>query len=106
LHVDDCADALVHLLKVYSDSEQINVGSGEDMTIVELAELVARVVGFEGRIVTDPCKPDGTPRKLMSGVRLASLGWRPTRPLEQGIRETYEWYMSRQSHTSRPLDGK
>jgi GDP-L-fucose synthase len=96
LHVDDCADAIVHLLKVYSEVEHVNVGSGEDVTIFELAELVARVVGFEGRIVTDPSKPDGTPRKLMSGARLAALGWRPTKGLEAGIREAYEWYLGQQ----------
>src|ERR1700722_17158573 len=74
LHVDDCADALVHLLKVYSGYEHVNVGSGEDLTIRELSELVARVVGYSGRIVTDLSKPDGTPRKLMSGARLAGFG--------------------------------
>jgi GDP-L-fucose synthase len=93
LHVDDCGDALVHILKVYSDMEHINVGSGEDLTILELAELTANVVGFKGRLVTDPSKPDGTPRKLMSGDKLAALGWKPKKRLEAGIRETYEWYL-------------
>ena len=74
LHVGDCADALALLLQVYSAPEHINVGSGEDLTIRELTELVARVVGFSGRIVTDPSKPDGMPRKLMSGERLATAG--------------------------------
>jgi GDP-L-fucose synthase len=94
LHVDDCADALVHLLKVYSEMDPVNVGSGEDLTIRELAEVVARVVGFVGRVATDPTKPDGTPRKLMSGARLALLGWRPSIGLEAGIRQTYQWYLS------------
>ncbi|MGD0187774.1 MAG: GDP-L-fucose synthase [Roseiarcus sp.] len=94
LHVDDCADALVHLLKVYSAAEPINVGSGEDLPIRDLAEIVARVVGFSGRVTTDPTKPDGTPRKLMSGARLAALGWRPKIALEAGIRETYQWYLA------------
>jgi len=94
LHVDDCADALVHILQVYSDIEHINVGSGEDLTIRALAQLTANVVGFKGRLVTDPSKPDGTPRKLMSGAKLGSLGWKPKRALEAGIRETYEWYLS------------
>ncbi len=94
LHVDDCADALVHLLKVYSGAEHVNVGSGEDLTIRELAELVARVVGFAGRVTTDPTKPDGTPRKLMSGARLAALGWRPRIGLEAGVRETYQWWLA------------
>ena len=94
LHVDDCADALVLLLQVYSAAEQINVGSGEDLTIRELTELVARVVGFAGRIVTDASKPDGAPRKLMSGARLARLGWRPQIGLEAGVRETFRWYLA------------
>jgi GDP-L-fucose synthase len=94
LHVDDCADALVLLLQAYSAAEHINVGSGEDLTIRELTELVARVVGFAGRIVTDPTRPDGTPRKLMSGERLARLGWRPQIGLEAGVRETFRWYLA------------
>jgi GDP-L-fucose synthase len=98
LHADDCADALVHLLKVYSGYEHVNVGSGEDLTIRDLSELIARVVGFSGRIVTDLSKPDGTPRKLMSGARLAALGWKPRKALEEGVRETYEWYLSECAH--------
>jgi GDP-L-fucose synthase len=70
LHVDDCADALVHLMQVYSADEHINVGSGEDLSISELARLVAEVVGFRGAIVHDTSKPDGTPRKLMSGEKV------------------------------------
>jgi GDP-L-fucose synthase len=98
LHVDDCADALVHLLKVYSGYEHVNVGSGEDLTIRELSELVARVVGYTGRIVTDLSKPDGTPRKLMSGARLAGFGWKARKGLEAGIRETYQWYLNELAH--------
>jgi GDP-L-fucose synthase len=98
LHADDCADALVHLLKVYSGYEHVNVGSGGDLTIRDLSELIARVVGFSGRIVTDLSKPDGTPRKLMSGARLAALGWKPRKALEEGVRETYEWYLSECAH--------
>jgi GDP-L-fucose synthase len=101
LHVDDCADALVHLLKVYSGGEHVNVGSGEDLTIRELAELVAKVVGFAGQVTTDPTKPDGTPQKLMSGARLAGMGWRPKIALETGIRETYKWYLSRLADSRR-----
>jgi GDP-L-fucose synthase len=93
LHVDDCADALVHLLKVYSGAEPVNVGSGEDLTILELARRVAEIVGFRGALVTDPTKPDGTPRKLMSGAKLAALGWAPKTRLEDGIRTTYEWFV-------------
>jgi len=93
LHVDDCADALVHLMKSYSGDTHVNVGSGEDLTILELATLVAEVVGFEGRIVTDPSKPDGTPRKLMSADRLRSEGWTPRIALRDGIASTYDWFL-------------
>src|SRR3546814_10273457 len=77
LHADDCADALVFLLKNYSGYEHVNVGCGDDLSIRELAEMVAQTVGFEGRIVCDTSKPDGTPRKLMSIEKLAAMGWRP-----------------------------
>ena len=93
LHVDDCADALVFLLQHYSGDEHVNVGSGEDLSILQLAERTARAIGFTGRIATDPSKPDGTPRKLMSGERLQQMGWRPRISLEQGIAETYQWYL-------------
>jgi len=92
LHVDDCADALVLLLKTYDGDEHVNVGSGEDLTILELADMVARVVGFAGRVDTDPTKPDGTPRKLMSGDKLKAWGWRPSIPLDAGIASTYAWF--------------
>jgi GDP-L-fucose synthase len=100
LHVDDCADALVRILKAYSDLLPINVGSGSDLTIRELAEKVANVVGFAGAIKTDPTKPDGTPRKLMSGSRLASLGWRPRIGLDEGLRQTYAWYVEHAATSS------
>lgn len=93
MHADDCARALVHILKVYSAAAPINVGTGEDLTILELAHLVARVVGFEGQVVRDLTKPDGTPRKLMDGSKLKSLGWAPAIRLEDGVRETYRWYL-------------
>jgi GDP-L-fucose synthase len=96
LHVNDCADALVFLLKNYSATDHINVGSGEELTIFQLAELVAKVVGFQGNILTDPSMPDGTPRKLMSGEKLAALGWRPMIRLEDGVRETYAWFLAQQ----------
>ncbi len=92
LYVEDCADALVFLMKNYSEEEHVNVGSGADLTIHELAEIIRRIVGFEGEIVTDPSKPDGTPRKLLDVSRLASWGWRPGVSLEQGIAEVYRWY--------------
>jgi GDP-L-fucose synthase len=93
LHADDCADALVHIMKVYSEDEHINVGSGHDIAIADLARLVCRVVGFEGEIVFDPSKPDGTPRKLMSRAKLQSLGWAPRISLEEGIRDTYSVFL-------------
>ena len=93
LHVDDCADALVFLMQAYSGEEHVNVGSGEDLTILALAELVAETVGFKGRIVTDTTKPDGTPRKLLSNERLRTLGWQPKTPLRQGLAETYRWFV-------------
>jgi GDP-L-fucose synthase len=92
LHVDDCADACVHLIKTYSGDSQVNVGSGEDITIFELTRLVCKIVGFEGEIVHDLSKPDGTPRKLMSADMIRGLGWQPKIPLEQGIRETYRLF--------------
>jgi GDP-L-fucose synthase len=94
LHVDDCADALVFLLKTYSGAEHVNVGSEEEITILDLARLVAEVVGFAGEIVTDPSKSDGTPRKLMDGSKLREMGWRPQIALRDGIAETYQWYLA------------
>ena len=78
----------------YDDEGIINVGVGEDISIAELAALVQRVVGFEGEIVFDPGKPDGTPRKLLDVSRLHALGWRARIGLEDGIRETYRWYLA------------
>lgn len=93
LHVDDCADACVLLLRNYSGHEHVNVGSGEDVTIMELTQLVCDVVGFKGRIVCDQTKPDGTPRKLMSADKLRSLGWEPKIGLRDGIESTYRWFL-------------
>ena len=93
LHVDDCADACVHLMKTYSDDIHVNVGSGDDLTILELAKLVCSVVGFEGEVRRDVSKPDGTPRKLMSADRLRSQGWSPKIGLRDGIVETYDWFL-------------
>ena len=96
LYVDDCADACVHLMKVYSGESHVNVGSGEDLTILDLARLVCEVVGFKGDIVSDSSKPDGTPRKLMSAERLRSLGWLPSVSLGEGIQKSYSWYRRNQ----------
>jgi len=93
LHVDDCAEAVVLLMRNYSGYEHINVGSGSDLTILELAETICRIVGYGGPIVTDPSKPDGTPRKLMDGSRIAAMGWQPRIGLEDGIRSTYENFL-------------
>jgi GDP-L-fucose synthase len=92
LHVDDAADALVHLMTHYSGEEHVNLGSGSDLSILELAKLIAAVVGYTGRIITDPSKPDGTPRKLLDISKITSLGWRPRIRLEQGLASTYAWY--------------
>ncbi len=94
LHVRDCADALVFLLKNYSDYEHVNVGSGSDVTIRELAEIVMTAVDLKGALRFDTSKPDGTPRKLMSGAKLASLGWSPKIALENGVRETVAWFLA------------
>jgi GDP-L-fucose synthase len=92
LHVDDLADAVVFLLESWSEDEPINIGAGDDVTILDLARLIAGVVGFGGRFVLDATKPDGTPRKLLDSSRLTALGWRPQIGLEAGLRQTYEWY--------------
>lgn len=92
LHVDDLADACLFLLRHYDDEAIVNVGVGEDLSIAELAEIIARVVGFEGEFVYDTSKPDGTPRKLMDVSRVSGLGWRARIPLAGGVADTYKWY--------------
>ena len=92
LHVDDLADACVFLMTNYSSAEIVNVGWGRDISIAELAETVRDIVGFEGEIVYDTRKPDGTPSKLLDTARLTGLGWTPSISLEEGIRGTYAWY--------------
>ncbi|MCE7030854.1 GDP-L-fucose synthase [Jiella avicenniae] len=94
LHVDDCADACVHLMKAYSNESHVNVGSGEDVTILDLTERVCRIVGYKGEIVHDLSKPDGTPRKLMSSERLRGLGWTPRIALDDGIRNAYDAFLA------------
>lgn len=93
LHVDDLADAAVFLMTNYDDEEIINVGVGEDVSIGQLAALIAEVVGFEGEVVYDTSKPDGTPRKLLDVSKLFDLGWRPQIGLREGIVATYRWYV-------------
>ena len=101
LHVDDLADACVHLLGVYSDEVPINVGCGADLTIAELAGKVRAVVEFKGRLRFDPARPDGAPRKLLDTSRLAALGWQPRIPLDQGLADTYRWYLNHAAHAAR-----
>ena len=93
LYVDDLADACLFLMERYEDERLINVGWGRDQTIAELAAIVARVVGFCGRLRYDPSKPDGAPRKLLDTSRLAALGWAPRTGIEEGIRVTYAWFL-------------
>lgn len=93
LYVDDAADALVHLAKSYSGEEHVNVGTGQEVSIAELAATIARVVGFGGGVRYDSSKPDGMPRKLMDVSRLAALGWRAPTGLEDGLAQSYSWYL-------------
>jgi len=92
LHVDDLADALLFLMNNYNGSQFVNVGTGKDITIQELAELIRDVVGFEGKIVNDTSKPDGTPRKLLDVSRLGKLGWEAKISLREGLEMTYQWF--------------
>lgn len=95
LHVDDCADGLVHLFKTYSGYDFINVGSGTDQTIAELTQLVMDVVGFEGTITKDASKPDGTPRKIMDIGKIRSMGWEPKIGLREGVENAYKDFLDR-----------
>ncbi len=97
MHVDDLADAAVFLMQSYDEADIINVGVGTDLSIRELAELVCRVVGYNGRLVFDTSKPDGTPQKLLDVSRLRALGWQDRIGLEDGIRETYQWFVTQES---------
>jgi GDP-L-fucose synthase len=92
LHVDDLANASLFLMQHYNGEDIINVGVGKDISIRELAELIAAVVGYKGAITFDTSKPEGTPRKLLDVTRLKSLGWHPTVELREGIAQTYHWY--------------
>jgi GDP-L-fucose synthase len=100
LHVDDLAGAALFLMNTYSSSEIVNVGSGHEISIHDLALLIAKIVGFEGTTIQDVSKPDGTPRKLLDITRLRSLGWEPRIALEEGIRSTYEWYTASAAQSS------
>lgn len=95
LNVDDCAAALVYMMENYDGEQHLNVGTGEDITIRGLAELVREIVGFEGELRFNPEYPDGTPRKLLDVSKLKGLGWKPRISLREGIRNTYQWYLER-----------
>lgn len=94
MHVDDCADALVYVAKNYSEDLHINVGSGQEVSIAELARIMLDVTGAKAELVFDASKPDGTPRKLMDSSRLAALGWRPKIGLREGMAQTLAWYLA------------
>lgn len=97
LHVDDLADVCVFLMQHYDDGELINIGTGTDLSIKELAGLVKQVVGYMGTIEWDTSKPDGTPRRLLDTTKLDALGWRPKIALEEGLRQVYAWYVEHES---------
>ena len=94
LHVNDLARACLLLLEKYNESDPINVGFGSDLSILELAAQIAKVVGFNGKIIWDKTKPNGTPKKLLDSSRMLNLGWSPEYSLESGISETYSWFLS------------
>lgn len=96
LHVDDLADACLFLMEHYDGDEHVNVGTGEELSILDLARLMAEVVGYRGRITTDPSQPDGTPRKLLNVDRLTSMGWKASIPLRQGLTDTYAWFAAQE----------
>jgi len=97
LHVDDLADASVFLMQNYESDEIVNVGVGQDVTIAQLADIIKKVTGFQGEIVYDASKPDGTPRKLLDVSKINKLGWKAKTSLEGGVRSTYQWYLEQQS---------
>ncbi len=103
LHVDDLADGTIFLLNTYDGAEPVNCGAGFDLSIRELAEKIGGIVGFEGRLVFDTSKPDGTPRKLIDSSRINSLGWRPRIGLDEGISSTYRWFL--ETHASELAPG-
>lgn len=100
LHVDDLADACLFLMNTYDESGIVNIGTGEDLSIKELAEQIRHIVGYQGDILWDDSKPDGTPRKLLDVSKLHALGWRHRIPLTEGLKSTYEWYAAHQERNS------
>ena len=98
MHADDCADGIVYIMKHFSQHEHVNIGAGDDVTIEELARTVMNVVGFEGDLIKDTSKPDGTPRKLMDNTILKTLGWSPRHTLETGLTDAYGWFTKHQDN--------
>ncbi|MEM6781777.1 MAG: GDP-L-fucose synthase [Pseudomonadota bacterium] len=98
MHVDDLADALVHVLKQYSSENPINIGSGEELSIMETAKLIQDIIGYDGELVYNSLKPDGVPRKILDSSKLYGLGWKPTIALKEGLEQTYTWYCDALSH--------
>ncbi len=98
LYVDDAADAMVHLMRHYSGESQVNVGTGTDVTIAEIARQICSVVGFSGRLRFDPSKPDGTPRKVLDVAMMSALGWRARVSLQEGLERTYRWFLDHKSN--------
>jgi GDP-L-fucose synthase len=98
LHVDDLSDALVFLMKNYDNGDILNIGYGNDVSILELATLVKNIIGYKGNLIWDSSKPDGTPRKLLDSSKINNLGWKPLIDLNIGIKETYEWFIKNQNN--------
>jgi len=94
LHVDDLAAACIFLMENYSGTGHVNIGSGKEVSILELASLIANVVGYSGKIGTDPSRPDGTPRKLLDNSKISAMGWRPAIGLREGLEKTYAWFLA------------
>jgi GDP-L-fucose synthase len=97
MYVDDAADAIVFLLEHYSDAQPINVGVGSDVSIRELAGLIAGIVDYKGELAFDSSKPDGAPRRMLDSGRLSALGWKPTTKLADGLSKMYQWYCNNKS---------
>jgi len=106
LYAEDIADACLVVMREYERPDPINLGGGTDVTIAELADLVAEVVGFRGRIVFDPNRPDGMPLKRLDASRLRALGWRPRTPFRTALEETHRWYQATLASRSHPQDAK
>jgi GDP-L-fucose synthase len=93
MHVDDCADGIIFLLENYSNMEHVNLGTGQELSIGDLIEMIKSAVGFKGETEFDTSKPDGTPRKLLNSEKIKALGWSPKVDLENGLSSTYKWFL-------------